>query len=170
MSDLRPTKLMKDKIFIKTNRIGFIPHINIQGPIVTPLPVTRQVAHAMVVSGVETYMVDPKTKKVTLLTIHNVYPGEGDPEPDETPEEPEKKSVSGVVNQKPAKPVDLKGVSAVKQEKSKTDAQKEEKKNPDVADTTTNTADQESTKTDTKEEKKSNNNSGNNSNKQNIKK
>ncbi len=158
MTDLRPTKLMKDKIFIKTNRIGFIPYINMQGPIVTPLPVTRQIAHAMVVAGVETYMVDPKTKKVTLLTIQNVYPGEGDPEPDEVPEEPEKKSVSGVVNQKPAKPVDLKGVSAVKPEKNKTDAQKEEKKSQNVADITDNTANQESTKTDKNDGKKSKHN------------
>lgn len=116
MLDMKPTSVMKEIIYIKTNRIGYIPQIRMQGPIITPLPVTREAAKAMVVAGIEVYEVDKATKKVRLLTLKNVYPGEGDcPSIDENPDEEEGEQkpqvpTSGVAQQEPVQPVEFKGV------------------------------------------------------------
>ncbi len=118
MGPLRPTHLMKEIIYIKTNRLGFIPQIHMQGPIVTPIPVTREAAKSMVVAGIEVFEVYKDrsgNKQVRLLTLKNVYPGEGEPpeKPDHDKDGEQKPPVptSGVAQQEPVKPVDLKGVS-----------------------------------------------------------
>lgn len=114
--DMKPTSIMKELIYIKTNRIGYIPQIRMQGPIITPIPVTREVAKAMVVAGIEVYEINRVTKEPRLLTLKNVYPGEGDcPPVDEDPkgEEGEQKPqvpTSDVVQQEPVQPVEFKGV------------------------------------------------------------
>lgn len=124
MLDMKPTSVMKEIIYIKTNRIGYIPQIRMQGPIITPLPVTREAAKAMVVAGIEVYEVDKATKKVRLLTLKNVYPGEGDcPSIDENPDEEEGEQkpqvpTSGVVQQEPVQPVELKGVPMISDEEN----------------------------------------------------
>lgn len=124
LGPLRPTQLMKEIIYIKTNRLGFIPQVRMQGPIITPIPVTREVAKSMIVAGIEIYEVYKNkagNKQVRLLTLQNVYPGEG-----KRPEEPvhnkggEKKPqvpTSGVVQQEPVQPVALKGMN-VSEEKN----------------------------------------------------
>ena len=123
MGPLKPTDVMKEKIYIKTKRIGFIPQLNMQGPIITPIPVSREVAKSMVVAGIETfeYWKDSEGKQnVRLLTIQNVYTGEGDYEKPFKPDEdnkgdgvqkPEVPTTSGVAQKTPVQPVNLKGVS-----------------------------------------------------------
>lgn len=123
MAPLKPTSIMREKIFIKTNRLGFIPQINMQGPIITPIPVSREVAKSMIVVGIEVFEVykdsDGK-KQIRLLTLQNVYPGEGDnndnkpPKPDNDEDGVQKPTVpttSGVAQKTPVQPVTLKGVS-----------------------------------------------------------
>lgn len=123
--ELKPTNIMMERIYIKTNRIGYIPPLRMQGPIVAPIPVTREIAKAMVVAGIETYMIDPVTKEPTLLTLKNVYPGEGDQSEEPVqqkqntfksnrnykgPKQAQPKVSSGMTDQTPIKPVDLVGV------------------------------------------------------------
>lgn len=114
-SKLKPTNVMKDIIYIKTNRIGYIPQVRMQGPIVTPIPVTRAIAKDMVVSGIETYKVDKKTKKVTLLTLQNIYPEEKKEHPDcnfkDKGEQKPPVPTSGVAQNEPVQHVTFQGVS-----------------------------------------------------------
>lgn len=122
LQELKPTSIMKETIFIKTGRLGYISQIHAQGPIVTPIPVTRETAKAMVVAGIKVYQIDPVTKKATLLTLENVYPGEGDRPPiNEKPgngvQKP-KVPTSGVVQQEPVQPVELKGVPMISDEEN----------------------------------------------------
>lgn len=159
MAPLRPTKLMKEIIYVKTNRLGFIPQIKMQGPIITPIPITREVAKSMVVAGIEVFEVykDRHGKKqVRLLTLENVYPGEGESEPVIPSQEKDgvqktKVPTSGVVQQEPVKPVDLKGVT-ITEEKSE-------------GNTTSETESAEGKKTEGKKEE--NDNSSNNKSQQN---
>ena len=120
MGNLKPTQLMKEVIYIKTNRLGFIPQIHMQGPIITPIPVTRQVVKEMIVAGIEVFEVykdKSGNKQTRLLTLQNVYPGEGEEdkpeEPDDNKDGEQKPQVptSGVVQQEPVKPVNFKGVN-----------------------------------------------------------
>lgn len=124
MAPLKPTSIMKEKIFIKTNRLGFIPQINMQGPIITPIPVSREVAKSMIVVGIEVFEVykDSDGKKhIRLLTLQNVYPGEGDNNGNNKPSKPDDNedgvqkptvpTTSGVAQKTPVQPVKLKGVS-----------------------------------------------------------
>lgn len=108
--DLKRTKLMKEKIFIKTNRRGYIPYIGMQGPIITPIPITREDAHNMIVAGIEVYQIDPKTKNAIKLTLQTVYPGEGEPEgnTDKTP--PINNGKLAEVTGDPIKPMKLSGI------------------------------------------------------------
>ena len=64
--------VLNEKIFIKTNRIGFIPPLGVQGPIVNPYPTTRAAAKECIVAGIEVYEVT-KDKKVNKLTLQNVF-------------------------------------------------------------------------------------------------
>ena len=95
MGPLKPTDVMKEKIYIKTKRIGFIPQLNMQGPIITPIPVSREVAKSMVVAGIETfeYWKDSEGKQNVRLL------------------KPEVPTTSGVAQKTPVQPVNLKGVS-----------------------------------------------------------
>lgn len=128
LGSLKPTELMKETIYIKTNRLGFIPQIHMQGPIITPIPITREAAKSMIVAGIELFEVykDKSGKKqVRLLTLQNVYPGEGErPEESKHDEDGEQKPqvpTSGVAQQEPVQPVNFKGVS-VPDEKPEKDA------------------------------------------------
>lgn len=154
---MKPTAIMKDVIYIKTNRIGFIPQIHMQGPIVTPIPVTREVAKQMVVAGIEVFEIykDRKgNKKVRLLTLQNVYPGEGDcpPVDENTDKDGGKKKpsvpTSGVAQQEPVQPVKLKGVSIQQPDKNEKDL--EEEKNAEM------TEEEEDSSTETSEQKPQN--------------
>ena len=109
MNTMKPTAIMQEKIWIKCMRPGYIPQLRMQGPIITPVQVTRQVAHQMIVAGLTVHQIDPKTKIATELNLQNVFPGEGDPVVPAKTEAP--KPTSGV-DSKPIEPVDLKGVTA----------------------------------------------------------
>ena len=109
MNTMKPTAIMQEKIWIKCMRPGYIPQLRMQGPIITPVQVTRQVAHQMIVAGLTVHQIDPKTKIATELNLQNVFPGEGDPIAPAKTEAP--KPTSGV-DSKPIEPVDLKGVTA----------------------------------------------------------
>ena len=109
MNTMKPTAIMQEKIWIKCMRPGYIPQLRMQGPIITPVQVTRQVAHQMIVAGLKVHQIDPKTKIATELNLQNVFPGEGDPIAPAKTEAP--KPTSGV-DSKPIEPVDLKGVTA----------------------------------------------------------
>ena len=109
MNTMKPTAIMQEKIWIKCMRPGYIPQLRMQGPIITPVQVTRQVAHQMIVAGLTVQQIDPKTKIATELNLQNVFPGEGDPVVPAKTEAP--KPTSGV-DSKPIEPVDLKGVTA----------------------------------------------------------
>ena len=108
--DLKRTKLMKEKIFIKTNRRGYIPYIGMQGPIITPIPITREDAHNMIVAGIEVYQIDPKTKNATKLTLQTVYPGEGEPEDTTDKTSPINNGKLAEVTSDPIKPMKLSGI------------------------------------------------------------
>lgn len=101
---LRQTKIMNEKIFIKTNRIGFIPQLGIQGPIVNPYPTTRKVAKDMIVSGIQVFQIT-EDKQVIELNLQNVFPGEGDSVKPEKKEEKPSKPIG-----EPVKPVEFKGI------------------------------------------------------------
>ena len=103
---MKQTKVMNEKIFIKTNRIGFIPQLGIQGPIVNPYPTTRKVAKDMIVSGIQVFQITDD-KKVIELNLQNVFPGEGDPKPAPKKEKKNEKPVG-----KPVEPVQFKGIAA----------------------------------------------------------
>lgn len=132
ITPLRPTKLMKETILIKTPRIGFIPQLGMQGPIVTPVRVTREVAKSLVVAGIKTSEVykDRNGKlQVRELTLQNVYPGEGEPDPEPDENEGEQKPTvptSGVVQQEPVEPVTLQGVSIPEEKVKETTEEKTE--------------------------------------------
>ena len=112
---------MNEKIFIKTNRIGFIPQLGIQGPIVNPYPTTRKVAKDMIVGGIQVFQIT-EDKKVIELNLQNVFPGEGDPKPAPKKEEKNEKPVG-----KPVEPVQFKGVvtEPVPEKKEKTEVKEE---------------------------------------------
>ena len=175
---MKATSIMKEKIFIKTNRIGFIPQLGIQGPIVNPYPTTRSVAKAMIVSGIQVFEVKPDTKEVIELTLQNVFPGEGD-SVKTAPDLPA--SPKAGVTTDPVKPVDLKGVAAPVKEPIKVDPEpvkvedakpeeisgtekKPELKEDPVAETTQETVSEEATKADESEKKDENQNKGNQNN------
>jgi hypothetical protein len=105
---MKKTALMKERIYIRTNRIGYIPQLRMQGPIITPVPVTREDAYRMIVSGIDVYQIDPVTKNATKLDLKTVFPGEGEPEKEEAPDT----SASPNVNPAPVEPVNLQGVAA----------------------------------------------------------
>lgn len=109
MNTMKPTAIMQEKIWIKCMRPGYIPQLRMQGPIITPVQVTRQVAHQMIVAGLKVHQIDPKTKIATELNLQNVFPGEGDPV---TPAKSETPKPTSGVDSKPIEPVDLKGVTA----------------------------------------------------------
>lgn len=117
---MKATNIMKEKIFIKTNRIGFIPQLGIQGPIVNPYPTTRSVAKAMIVAGIQVYQIKPDTKEVIELTLQNVFPGEGDVKKKDI--NVQASSKSGVTT-KPVQPVNLKGITTPIQEPLKVDTE-----------------------------------------------
>lgn len=116
LAPLRPTAIMKEVIYITTPRIGFIPQLKMQGPVVTPVPVTREVAKSMVVVGIETYMIDKDTRKATLLTLENIYGGEGfnnkhDKDKDHNGEKKPAVPTTGVAPHEAVHPVTFSGVS-----------------------------------------------------------
>lgn len=84
---MKETPIMKEEIFIKTNRIGYIPQLGIQGPIVNPYPVTRAIAKEMIVAGISVVEVH-KDGSTTELNLQNVFPGEGDVKRDPAPAKP----------------------------------------------------------------------------------
>lgn len=108
MNTMKPTAIMQEKIWIKCMRCGFIPQLHMQGPIITPVQVSRQVAHQMIVAGLTVHQIDPDTKHATELNLQNVFPGEGDPV---IPNKKESHTPSSGVNSEPINPVDLKGVA-----------------------------------------------------------
>lgn len=127
---MKATSIMKEKIFIKTNRIGYIPQLGMQGPIVNPYPTTRGIAKAMLVSGIQVFQIDPVTKAVTELTLQNVFPGEGDKKPveEKKPETPK----AGVTSA-PVKPVSLQGVAKAPEQPAKVNETPEPEKVEEVA-------------------------------------
>lgn len=101
---------MQEEIYIKTYKSGFIPDLHKQGPIVNPTPCTREIAKKLISAGLEVFQVwrDENGKDHSkLLTIHNVYPGEGD-KPDPSVPDQDKDGVQ----KDPVKPVTFKGVTA----------------------------------------------------------
>lgn len=161
MGPLRPTKLMQEEIYIKTYKSGFIPDLHMQGPIVNPTPCTRETAFKLIKSGLEVFQIwrDENGKDHSkLLTIHNIYPGEGDkpepPAPDHDKDGVQKPTVptSGVAQKDPVKPVTFKGVAA-----KEGNAETTEKENT--------SAGQTNTKSSTKNSGKSNKNRNKNQNK-----
>lgn len=108
MNTMKPTAIMQEKIWIKCPRCGFIPQLRMQGPIITPVKISRQVAHQMIVAGLSVYQIDPDTKQATELNLQNVFPGEGDPV---APDKKEPPKQSSGVNTDPITPVNLKGVT-----------------------------------------------------------
>ena len=105
---MKVTEQMKEKIFIKTNHIGFIPVLGIQGPIVNPYPTTRAVAKELLVSGIQVFEIKPD-KSVVELNLQNVFPNEGNV----VREKPKKESKP---IPKPVEPVTFKGVEVEKKE------------------------------------------------------
>lgn len=65
-----------DEINIVSTRTGYIPQLQMCGPIVNPLKVPAQTCLAMVTAGVPLFEFDPKTKQIVALTINNVYDDE----------------------------------------------------------------------------------------------
>lgn len=106
---MTPTKVMQERIFIRTNHRGYIPQLRMQGPIITPIPVTRADAHKLIVAGIDVYQIDPVTKMATKLDLQSVFPGEGDP----VKKEETATSVTSTpnVSSEPVKPVTLQGVT-----------------------------------------------------------
>lgn len=107
---MTPTKVMQERIFIRTNHRGYIPQLRMQGPIVTPIPVTRADAHKLIIAGIDVYQIDPVTKMATKLDLQSVFPGEGDPVKKEETVTPVTSTPN--VSSEPVKPVNLQGVTA----------------------------------------------------------
>lgn len=62
-----------DRIFIRTNRTGYIPSLRMYGPIVRPFPCSVGVCQEMLTFGIELYQVEPKSNEVVQLTLLNLY-------------------------------------------------------------------------------------------------
>lgn len=60
------------KILITCPKVGFIPHLGMQGPIPNPLRVDYTTCVNMIIAGVSLYEVDPATRNTVLLTLDNI--------------------------------------------------------------------------------------------------
>ncbi len=69
-----------EKLYVKTNYMGYIAALQMMGPIVTPMQVSLDQAVLMLKSGMRNlFEYNPTTKQTRLLTIVNVgkpWPGE----------------------------------------------------------------------------------------------
>ena len=129
---LKETKEMSERIYIKTNRIGFIPPLGVQGPIVNPYPTTRAAAKECLVAGIKVFEVLPD-KSVKELTLKNVF---GD-KPEVKKEEP--KPTAGITSEPTS--ASFKGVEkkeaapAPKTEESEPEKETNEVTEPEKGDT-----------------------------------
>lgn len=62
-----------DEIYIVTTRTGFIPQLNMCGPIPNPIRVPLRLCLSLINSGVKIQQMDPKTRMILPLTLENLY-------------------------------------------------------------------------------------------------
>lgn len=65
-----------DKIYVKINKVGYIPFIGMCGPIPNPIKIPTSTCLQMVTAGIDVFEVDPKTKEMVKLTVQNVFDDE----------------------------------------------------------------------------------------------
>ena len=62
-----------DQIYIMTKRVGYLHQLRMYGPIINPLKCPISICMSLLISGVELYQYDEKTKDVVALTLENLY-------------------------------------------------------------------------------------------------
>ena len=62
-----------DQIFVRINRGGYIPYINMCGPIPNPIKVSTAICLKLVNAGIDVHQYDPVTKESVKLTRENVF-------------------------------------------------------------------------------------------------
>lgn len=63
----------EDKIFVRINKMGYIPYIGMCGPIPNPIKIPTATCLQMVTAGIEVFEVNPDTKEMVKLTVQNVF-------------------------------------------------------------------------------------------------
>ena len=63
----------EDKIFVRINKVGFIPYIGMCGPIPNPIKIPVATCLQMVTAGIDVFEVNPDTKETVKLTVQNVF-------------------------------------------------------------------------------------------------
>lgn len=63
----------EDKIYVKINKVGFIPYIGICGPIPNPIKIPTATCLQMINAGIDVFEVNPDTKETMKLTVQNVF-------------------------------------------------------------------------------------------------
>lgn len=61
-----------DQIYILTKRVGYLHQLRMYGPIINPLKCPVSLCMSLLISGVELYQYDEKTKMVVALTLENL--------------------------------------------------------------------------------------------------
>ena len=62
-----------DEIFVRIVKGGFIPYINMCGPIPNPIKISTAICLKLVNAGIEIHQYDPATKTAIRLTRENVF-------------------------------------------------------------------------------------------------
>ena len=62
-----------DEIFVRINRVGYIPLIGMCGPIPNPIKIPTDTCLKLVNAGIDVHQVDPVTKMTVKLTRENIF-------------------------------------------------------------------------------------------------
>ena len=62
-----------DEIFVRINRVGYIPLIGMCGPIPNPIKIPTSTCLKLVNAGIDVHQVDPVTKLTVKLTRENIF-------------------------------------------------------------------------------------------------
>ena len=65
-----------DEIFVRVNRVGYIPLIGMCGPIPNPIKIPTSTCLKLVNAGIDVHQVDPVTKMTVKLTRENIFDDE----------------------------------------------------------------------------------------------